>query len=74
MSKDELPDNSLLYQMIVLHEAYHKIESQLQHLKQITTLNNNVSKKLQAYFDLKDTDIVSMFCKFVAISFDLINK
>ena len=74
MSKDELPDNSLLYQMIVLHETYHKIESQLQHLKQITTLNNDVSKKLQTYFDLKDTDIVSMFYKFVAISFDLINK
>ena len=65
MNRDQLPDNLLLYEMILLHEAYHKIEDQLQHLKQITTLNNNVSKKLQAYFDLKETDIVSMFCKFV---------
>lgn len=57
---DELPDNQLLYQMILLHETYHKIENQLQHLKQITTLNNNVSEKLQAYFDLKETNIVSI--------------
>ena len=59
MTKEKAPDNLLLYQMILLHETYHKIESQLQHLKQITTLNNDVSTKLQAYFELKRSDIVS---------------
>ena len=61
MTKDEQPDNLLLSRIIFLHEAYHKIESQLQHLKRMATIEE-VSKKLQAYFDLKlkeTDDIVS---------------
>ena len=53
-------DNVLLYQIISLHEAYHKIEPQLHHLKQITTLGTDVSSRLQAYFTSKETDIVSL--------------
>ena len=67
MTKDEAPDNLLLYQMILLHETYQKLENQLQHLKQITTLNSDVSTKLQAYFKL-ETDIVSVtsyFCNYM---------
>ena len=54
-------DNILLYQIILLHEAYHKLEPQLHHLKQITTLGNDLSGRLQAYFTSKETDIVSLF-------------
>ena len=67
LTKDKAPDNLLLYQMILLHETYQKLESQLQHLKQITTLNSNVSTKLQAYFKLRETDIVSITSCFLSI-------
>ena len=53
-------DNILLYQIILLHEAYHTIEPKLHHLKQITTLGTDVSGRLQAYFTSKETDIVSL--------------
>ena len=61
MVQNELPnlENVLLHTIILLHEAYHRIEDQLQHLKQITTLNNTVSSRLQAYFTAKEMDIVS---------------
>ena len=54
-------DNVLLYQIILLHEAYHKIEPQLHQLKQITTLGTDVSGRLQAYFTMKDTNMVRMY-------------
>ena len=53
-------DNILLYQIISLHEAYHKIEPQLHHLKQITTLGTDLSGRLQAYFTLEETNMVSL--------------
>jgi len=61
MSQQELPDlqNTLLQQILLLHEAYHKTEGQLQHLKQITTLNTTMSSRLQTYFTVKEMDIVS---------------
>jgi len=61
MVQNELPDleNVLLHQIILLHESYHRIENQLQHLKQITTLNTTVSSRLHAYFTAKEMDIVS---------------
>ena len=61
MTKDTTDvDNILLYQIISLHEANHKIEPQLHHLKQITTLGTDVYGRLQAYFTSKETDIVSL--------------
>ena len=54
-------DNILLYQIVSLHEAYHKIEPQLHHLKQITTLGTDVSDRLQTYFNLKETDMVAAY-------------
>ena len=33
---------------------------QLEHLKQITTIGRDVSDKLQAYFSLKETDMVNL--------------
>ena len=60
MTKDTTDvDNILLYQIILLHEAYHKIEPKLHHLKQIITLDTDVSGKLQAYFTSKESGIVS---------------
>ena len=60
-------DNILLYKIISLHEVYHKIEPQLHHLKQITTLGTDVSDRLQAYFTIKETNIVSLY-KFMLVS------
>ena len=75
-------DNILLYQIILLHEAYHKIESQLHHLQQITTIGTDVSDKLHAYFTLKETDMVShklpsvksWSCTYVCIQAFMSNK
>lgn len=53
-------ENTLLYQIISLHEAYHRIEPQLHHLKQITTLGTDVSGRLQAYFTSKEVNMVSL--------------
>ena len=53
-------DNILLYRIISLHEAYHKIEPQLLHLKQIKTLGTDVSSRLHAYVASKENDIVSL--------------
>lgn len=60
-------DNILLYKITSLHEVYHKIEPQLQHLKQITTLGTDVSDRLQAYFTIKETNMVSLY-KFSYVS------
>ena len=53
--------NMLLYKMITLNEAHHRTESQQQRLKQIMTLNPEVSwaEKLLPYFD-GEMDIVSI--------------
>ena len=52
-------ENKLLYKIILLHEAYRKIENQLQRLKQIMILNPAISSRLPAYFDKTESDIVS---------------
>ncbi|XP_065899490.1 E3 ubiquitin-protein ligase rnf213-alpha-like isoform X3 [Dysidea avara] len=59
MTQNELPDleNMLLHQIILLHEAYHRLESQLHHLKQITTINTSISSRVQTYFTAKEMDI-----------------
>ena len=52
--------NHFLYQIILLHEAYHRMEPQLRQLKQITTLATDVSARLQAYFSIKETNMVGL--------------
>lgn len=49
MVQDASPDD-LLYQMILLHKAYHKIENCLQRLKQIMVFSTKLPSKLQSYF------------------------
>ena len=66
MAQDNLDiDNNLLYQIISLHEAYHRIEPQLRHLKQITTIGTDVSNRLQAYFTLKETNMVNLYVQHI---------
>ena len=57
--KDLNIENKLLYKIVLLHEAYRKIENQLQRLKQIINLIPAVSSRLPAYFDKTESKIVS---------------
>ena len=52
--------NLLVYKIIQVHAVYDKIREQLQHLKRLTTLNSDISKRLQTYFEIKGTDDVSI--------------
>ena len=64
LAKDQLHDisNMLLYKIIILHEAHHRIESQQQRLRQIISLKSELSwtTKLLPYFD-EEMNIVSLF-------------
>ena len=57
MAEDISPDD-LLYRMMLLHLAYHKIENCLQHLKHLVVFNADLPCKLQTYFE-KEIAIVS---------------
>ena len=66
MTQDNLDaENVLLYQIISLHEAYHRLKPQLRHLKQITTFGTDVSNRLQEYFTLKETNVVNLYVQYV---------
>ena len=52
--------NLLLYQIISLHEAYHKIKPQLYQLKQITTIAKDLSARLHEYFRIKEINMVNL--------------